>query len=187
MNKRGKKKSDVLSWHTVKALTLVHQAESFFVTFCSVNTIPVVKILMGYSFSLSVLHRCALELSAIKQLVCSPWEAPALQWSLPCMLCLRGRCARFKLSWQLSALLNWGLGHSWLDAADDIPLKIIALRGYSSLASKFCENVDLHICGAAEYLCQRDQTELWFWTSVACAGSRPPSAAHRPLHWPIFK
>lgn len=41
------------------------------------------------------------------------------------MCCLRNACAYFKLRSWLSALLNRGLEHSWLDAAGEIPLKII--------------------------------------------------------------
>lgn len=80
---------------------------------------------MGKSFSLSVLHPCVMELSPVKQLVCSPLEAPALRWSLPYIFCLRNGCAYSKLHSWFSALLNQGLEHSWLDAAGEIPLKII--------------------------------------------------------------
>lgn len=132
---------------------------------------------MGYSSPLFALHCCVMVPNPVKELVCSPPEASAAQgrvkWSLLHALSLRNHCTHFKLSSQLSALLNRGLKCCWLAAAAEIPLRVIALRVYSSFASKFWENMDLHICGTAEYLSQIDQTELWLQTPVKCAESRP--------------
>lgn len=75
---------------------------------------------MGCPFPLCLTRLCD-GAEPCQTAACSPAEAPAVQWLLPSMPCPRD-CA-----W-LSAFLNWGLEHFWLDAADEIPLKIIALR-----------------------------------------------------------
>lgn len=92
-----------------------------FVMFCRFNTVAVLTCSGVFLSPFCLTYLCDGAEPCPAAACCSPAEAPAVQGLLPSMLWPRD-CV-----W-LSAFLNWGLEHSWLDAADEIPLKIIALR-----------------------------------------------------------